>query len=121
MLNKNGKLIRCCHCGNEAHTVSYRNVDGCTGKEVTCSECMRLPNEILSLLKRRFMEGDEYWSLITNVTPAVVLNSCWDDISEELLEDDACDHRYFSTSEDAVKYLNALGLEHIVIEDYRSL
>lgn len=110
--------MRCYHCNNQAETKSYREIDGVTGKEVTCRRCMFTNNDIVLLTRSRFEEGDEYWSI--DMTPdqehIIVLNSCWDDVSEEIL-----DNERFATLADAKKWIKAMyDVSHVLVSDYRN-
>lgn len=57
--------------------------------------------------KYPFNEGDDYWTIEENSTNTEleVVWSCWDDLSEEL-HDENPDRKYFKSENEANKELN---------------
>jgi hypothetical protein len=110
-------MRRCKHCDKPAELKGYRDL-GNLGTEITCGRCYALSNDIISLTKNKFKEGDEYWT-ISDGEEATIINSCWDDQSEELRSNPNYDPRTFRDKEDAVRYLYALGYDYAVLYDFR--
>ena len=74
--------------------------------------------ELDNLKGNNFKEGDEYWTLENVNGELTLLNSTWDDVSEEL--DEADPNRYkFRYLAYAIIFLKLIGIEYINYVDFR--
>jgi len=105
---------KCCYCNNDAELKSYRDNGGCVGSEIVCGMCHQLSNETLSLKANwtMFEEGDDYWCIETVKGVTHLLNSCWDDQSQEINNKDI-----FKTFDDGLEYLYAIGKDVVRISN----